>query len=777
MQFRAFVAPPFEQRSWSIETLDDENLGAKGTLLRQAQQLSGLAFRQFDLQSTRMLVSRNFEEVMGFQPMQTVEKLLELIHRADRGAFQSWTRAQFTTVGRSQFSYRVVPSDGKERLIETHAETLAGPDRKPSRVLLTSRDVSWMRKSEQVIATQADQLKRVQAAALVGTWETDFATGVDHWSPEAWALVEPGGSGEATIERWLAAVHPDDREQAWRTTEEAMETGHCQNEFRVIHPDGSVHWLKGVAVVEKNEAGQATLMRGVVFDVTQRKLAEELLAQQALIVQSTPDFVGWCNLDGRVMHINAAGRRMCGIDETEDLCNRSILQHIAPHEHQRILQEIMPATLRDGVWKGEVDLIDASGRVFPVSKVNILQRDRSDRPQYVATIQRDISREKAAEQALLEADRRKDLFLATLAHELRNPLAPLQSSGEALRQMEAGEPRLGTVRGIIEKQTSHLTRLVEDLLDVARLSSGKLSLRTEVIAIAEVIEEAVEACRPAAEARGHTLEINLPPQGARVDGDRLRLVQVLTNLIGNAVKYTGEGGRIAIGLREEDGAAHISVVDNGIGIAAEFLPKVFDAFAQAGEHQQKAAGGLGLGLMLVKQLVELHHGKVVASSDGPGKGARFDVVLPLTIAPRASTPAEGGLAASALRSVGVRVLVIDDYAAIRDAMELMLTMRGFMVETAPDGPTALARIPVFKPDAVLLDVRMPGMSGHEIARAIRAMPDGAGIRIIAMTGNSTPEDRLLAIAAGCDEHLVKPAPADRLVELLVPARPERRAVA
>jgi len=363
---------------------------------------------------------------------------------------------------------------------------------------------------------------------------------------------------------------------------------------------------------------------------------------------------------------------------------------------------------------------------------------------------------------MADADQRKDEFLAILAHELRNPLQPLQTAVEVLEH-EPDKPVPDRIRQIIRRQVTFIGRLVDDLLDVARFQTGKLDLRREPLKLDKVVEEAVSDMRTLANTRQHTLETHGPNPAPLVHGDPVRLVQVITNLLSNAIKYTPPSGRITVGWGEGADHAFIRVTDNGKGIPADLVPKVFDMFVQE-RVTPDGAGGLGLGLGLVKRLIELHGGSVHVASDGPGCGATFEVRIPLadsavarTVPPRTGTgPTERPL----------RAVVCDDAADLRELVAELLRMKGHEVTVVEDGASALRVIAAEKPDVALIDIGLPEMDGYEVARRLRRDETDHRVRLIAMTGYGQASDRANALKAGFDAHIVKPASADKILRAL-----------
>ena len=366
-------------------------------------------------------------------------------------------------------------------------------------------------------------------------------------------------------------------------------------------------------------------------------------------------------------------------------------------------------------------------------------------------------------QQLAEADRRKDEFLAILAHELRNPLQPLQTAVEVLEH-DPDKPVPVRIRRIVQRQVQHITRLVDDLHAVARFTAGKLELRREPVDLEAIVDEAVAACATAIDARAHRLEIHPPDSPAIVHGDPLRLIQCVCNLVNNAVKYTEPGGTLRVAWGCDRGDGFVRVTDNGRGIPADLLPKIFDMFVQE-RVTPDGAGGLGLGLGLVKRLIELHGGTVRAASDGPAHGASFEIRLSLvdeaTLEKLKPMRNKSGMHNRPLRAV-----VCDDATDLRDLVADLLRLRGHEVSVVGDGPAAIQMIVAERPDVALIDIGLPDMDGYEVARTIRQQLVDHKPRLIAMTGYGQASDRAAAFEAGFDAHIVKPASADKILRAL-----------
>lgn len=364
---------------------------------------------------------------------------------------------------------------------------------------------------------------------------------------------------------------------------------------------------------------------------------------------------------------------------------------------------------------------------------------------------------------LAEANRRKDEFLAMLAHELRNPLAPIRN-GLAILQMAEGDPAVvRRIRGMMSRQVDHLGRLVDDLLDVSRITRGKVELRLEAVDLNTVLARAAEAARPLIDARRHRLIVTQPGRPVTVSADPTRLTQVVGNLLTNAAKYSDEGGRIDLTLEEENGAAVVRVRDTGLGIPAEMLPRVFDLFTQVGRTLDRSDGGLGIGLTLVKSLVELHGGTVSAASEGPGQGSEFTVRLPKYTRAERNGQAEPAVAVEVTPR---RVLIVDDNPDAGDSLATLLEMTGHRVGVARSGAQGLETAARLRPEVAVLDLGLPGMSGYELAGLLRAEPFGRDLVLVALTGYGQEEDRRRTHEAGFDHHLTKPADLAALAAIL-----------
>jgi PAS domain S-box-containing protein len=451
----------------------------------------------------------------------------------------------------------------------------------------------------------------------------------------------------------------------------------------------------------------------------------------------------------------------------EDLVGRPFTELVDPESRPALAEHFRSAAAR-GQHAFEAVHRRRDCTRFPVLTQLSVVRGEAGEVLHRAINLQDVTAQKQLEQSLREqaealrtSDRRKNDFLAVLAHELRNPLAPILHAVDVLRLSGPGEPPLEQARGIVERQARLMARLVDDLLDVTRIAQGKLQLRRSRFNLAEAVHQAVQTTAPLLEAQQHRLSIHLPNEPLPLEADQARVVQVMVNLLGNAAKYTDRGGQIDVHAAHHDGEVVVRVRDNGIGIEPEMLGKVFDLFTQVDRALDRSQGGLGIGLTLVRQLVELHGGRVGVSSAGPGRGSEFTVRLPAADGSVAAAhPEPPGPAAK-----GRQVLIIEDNADARSSLAILLTLQGHRVQTAATGPDGIQLALTARPEVALIDLGLPGVDGCEVARRLRAAL-GKGVRLVALTGHAQEEARRSTQEAGFDTHLVKPVDIEELNQAL-----------
>jgi PAS domain S-box-containing protein len=543
-----------------------------------------------------------------------------------------------------------------------------------------------------------------------------------------------------------------------RTHDRAVLESNAPQRYDLAFPaaDGA-RTLRSVKFPLTDAAGRR-YVGSITADVTEQVRSDAAVreAQQKLqtVADALPAAVTLCSRDLRYLWINQFGAQWLR-RTPEEVIGRPMKEVMGEEQLARIRPYIDRVLAGEHVsYEREVDYPGigrrwASVRFAPAGEAS-----------WVAVIT-DIHERKRMEQALREADRRKDQFIATLAHELRNPLAPIRSAVEILARADAAEADRAWSRGVIERQVAHLSRLVDDLLDMARISSGKLSLRREWVTIAAVAQAALETSRPAIDAAGHRLITRMPAGDAVLDADPTRLAQVLSNLLNNAAKYTAPGGVIELHADEVGGEAVLAVLDNGMGFPPELAEQLFEPFAQWAPAEQSAAG-LGIGLSLVRGIVDLHGGTISAASEGPGKGSRFEVRLPLAAA-RPAMP--GAPAAQLVAPRGVRVMIADDNRDAADSLCRVLALYGHEARAAYDGGSAIEMCESFRPHVAVLDIGMPVRNGYDVARHLRARR-GRDLRLIALTGWGAEDDVRRARDAGFDAHLTKPVDPGTLNEMI-----------
>jgi PAS domain S-box-containing protein len=537
------------------------------------------------------------------------------------------------------------------------------------------------------------------------------------------------------------------------------------NHTVLIARDGGELPIDDSAAPIVDDAGRIVGVILVFRDVTEKRQAELLNERLAALVESSDDIIASKTLDGVITSWNRGAERLLGY-AAEEVIGRNVSMLMPPE-----LVEDMPKIL-ERISRGEkVDhyetkrrrkdgvIIDVSLTVSPI-------RDSSGRVVGASKIGRDITQQKLIEAERQEADRRKDEFLAMLAHELRNPLSAINGAAQLFGRLET-EEELEWAKEVILRQVKLLARLIDDLLDASRISRGKIGLRKEVINLSPVVSSAVEAVRPLLEERRHELSVSLVSSGLRLEADPVRLEQILVNLLTNAAKYTDAGGRISLTARREGADIVIKVRDTGMGIAPELLPRVFDLFVQGDRAMARSEGGLGIGLTLVQKLAEMHGGSATAASEGPGQGSEFTVRLPALQEPAVRKPSGRGTLPRGARQ-GSRVLVVDDNHDNAGGLSRLLRLLGHDVQVAYDGKGALEAARAHRPEVVLLDIGLPGMDGYEVVKRLRAEECCKDSLIIAVTGYGQPEDLSRSKEAGFDHHLVKPVDYEALMSVFAP---------
>ncbi len=501
----------------------------------------------------------------------------------------------------------------------------------------------------------------------------------------------------------------------------------------------------------------------------QERITEALKESEQLyrgIGESINYGVWTCDAAGNNTYASDSFLRLTGL--TQEQCSEFKWKHaLHPDDAEQTIADWQTCVENGGLWDREHRIKGVDGCYHPILARGVPIHDESGKIIRWVGINLDISNLKQAQELLADADRRKDDFLATLAHELRNPLAPIRNIVELLYRTDQQELNLTSIRDVLHRQSWQLTRLVDDLLDVARITKGGVELQKMTVDLATVIQSAIEASNVSITAAHHTFNLHVNDELLLLEGDPVRLAQSLSNLLNNSAKFTPAGGSITMDVARDGQEAVITITDSGIGITAKTLPNIFNMFTQAQEAKEHAQGGLGIGLGLVKQFVEMHDGTVSAQSAGIGKGSQFIVRLPLLETETDTEIVDSWMSnAIDMKAAGHRILVVDDNQDGADSLSLLLTLSGAEVSTAYDGVEAVESAARFFPDVIILDIGLPKLNGYEAARQIRSLPGGDRMTLIAATGWGQAVDRRKTEEAGFDHHLVKPIELSALISLL-----------
>ena len=577
--------------------------------------------------------------------------------------------------------------------------------------------------------------------------------------------------------RWDRLTPPEWLPRTRQAVREFEATGRISPyEKEYFRSDGTRFWgLFGGAKLEGRSEGVA-----FVLDITERKRAEEAVRHSEerfrSLMEQAPFSIQMFAPDGRTIRVNRAWEELWGLT-LKQIADYNVLldpqleqKGIAPYLRRAFAGE--PVELPAIGYDPDETIPNRTRHPDPVRWVSAVAyplKDDAGRVWEVVLIHQDITARRRADDELREADRRKDEFLATLAHELRNPLAPIRN-GLQIMKLAGGDPRATErSRVMMERQVEQMARLIDDLMDVSRISRGKVALQTTRMRLAQAVGDAIETSRPLIERQGHELVLAVPDEPIFVDADHTRLTQVFANLLNNAAKYTEPGGRIRLAVVRQGGDVVVSVEDTGVGIPAHMLTRVFDMFSQVDRSLEKAQGGLGIGLHIVKRLVEMHGGTITAESGGHGRGSRFAVRLPVVLSLTPDPPGDGD-GAKATPAARRRILVVDDNRDGATSLAEMLAVMGNETQTAHDGLEAVAVAEAFRPDVILLDIGMPKLNGYDACRRIRQQPWGKAVVIVAQTGWGQDDDKRKSQEAGFDFHMVKPVDPAALERLLAEMR-------
>ncbi len=751
------------------------------------------------------LTGWSLEEVSGVP----LESVFKIVNEETRGTVENpATRAlrEGLVVGLANHTL-LIAKDGTERPIDDSAAPIRNAKGKIGGVVLVFRDVTERRSAEQALRLSEERFRLlVEGTKDYAIFMLDPRGHVLTWNAGAERI--KGYQAEEIVGQHFSRFYPLEDVQAGKPEwelKEATARGKYEEEGWRLRKGGSRFWASVVITALHAENGALRGFSKVTRDVTERKRAEEnarrLLQEEAarsaaeagaqearraaqaeraqreqlrVTLESIGDAILVTDAQGRVTLLNPVAEALTGWSK-ENVSGRPLEEvfHIVNERTGQHAENPVQRVLREGVVVGLANhtiLIAKDGSSRPIDDSAAPIKGEHGTITGVVLVFRDVTERRRSEellrrqnQELEAATRQKDEFLAMLAHELRNPLAPLRNALQIMKLAGDTPQAFGPMREMMERQLIHLVRLVDDLLDVSRITRGKIELRKELAPLSAIVQSAVEASGPLIEAGEHRLSVVLPPEAMYVEGDPTRLAQVVSNLLNNAAKYTPPKGQIRLTVERQDGAVVIRVQDTGIGIPAAMLSQIFEMFTQVDRSSDRSQGGLGIGLTLVKRLVEMHGGTVTAQSEGPGRGSAFTLHLPLVDVEKRRAQDD---ARQAPQGPACRILVVDDNVDAAESLSMMLRLSGHEVRAAHGGPSAIDQAATFRPDAVLLDIGMPGMNGYETGRRLRELPGLDKAVLIALTGWGQEEDRQRSKEAGFHAHLVKPVDPGALEGLL-----------
>ncbi|HET7729509.1 MAG TPA: PAS domain S-box protein [Usitatibacter sp.] len=761
--------------------MDDSTPDAEGTpaawkevpFRRLLDSLTDHAVMLLDLSGRIASWNAGAERLFGYEAAQIVGHPLGVLHPKAAVA-RGWAEHELDTarrIGRFEDEGWRVRMDGSIFWANAVITPVRAEDGRLVGYGKVVRDFSERREHEERLRYSEQRLRAlVQGVQDYAIFMLDAAGRVATWNEGAERI--KGYSAAEIVGKHMSVFYPAEaRARGWpeKELEAASLHGRFEDEGWRLRKDGSRFWANVVITAVRNADGEVQGFSKITRDLTERREHEERLRQSEeryrLLLESIED-IGIIMLDaeGRVTSWNSGAQRITGYT-AEEIIGESFERFFTPEDvaagrpQAELRYAVLNRRATDRAWRVRKD-----GGLFWCDVAVTALHDAEGRLRGFTKVARDISERKRME-ALEEQGRHLTEFLAMLAHELRNPLAPIRNAAGIIGMQADANAQVRWAHEVIERQSAQLTRLVDDLLDVSRITRGKLRLKPTPMDLNDAMRQALETARPHFDSRRQALHVDLAAKPVPINGDLTRITQVVANLLNNAAKYTPKGGEVWVESRREGDDAVVVVRDNGAGIPPQVLPSVFDLFAQGERTLDRSEGGLGIGLTLVRRIVELHGGRIAARSDGIGKGSEFEMRLPaLREAHLVATTEEGDMASNA----GPRqaILVVDDNADAAGMIQALLAMAGHDVEIALDGQGALDSLSRRMASTVLLDIGLPDMSGYDVARRIRALPGGGLVRIIALTGYGHEQDLQRSLDAGCNGHLVKPVmPAELFAAL------------
>ncbi|MCD2450749.1 PAS domain S-box protein [Methylicorpusculum oleiharenae] len=748
-------------------------LQASEERLRLVLEGAELGFWDWDIETDKVERNEIWARMLGYSPeelKQTSRQWAELIHPDDKE--KVWQSLTDTLEGRSlvhKVEYRMFHKDGSIKWILDHGSVMEiDVNGKAKRMTGTQSDISERRQAEEALLKSRHDLNRAQAVAHIGSWRMDVCNNRLQWSDENYRIFGLPIGTPLNYQSFLEIVHPADLAFVDAAWQDALIGKSYDIEHRLLI-DGKTKWVRELAELEFDEQGLLLGAFGTTEDITDIKSSQEALQQERAflrqVIDATPSMIFVKDRKRRFLLSNEALAKCYGtnadslIGLTDDQFNPNS-DEVAKFCQDDL--EVINTAQAKFIPEEKVTHADGSVHWFSTIKIPLIDDDNSCNK--LLGVSTDITERKRAEEALLLADRRKDEFLAMLAHELRNPLAPIRNAVQFLKLQQLTDPKQAWGLNVIDRQVSNIARLLDDLLDVARIMQGKITLKPGRLELGEIANAALEISRPLIELRRQELIISQTFAPLWIEGDRVRLEQVLSNLLNNASKYTGEGGKIMLSVSREGSNAVIEIKDTGIGIPSGTLPHIFDLFIQADNSLAHSQGGLGIGLTLVRRLTEMHGGTVSAVSPGIGKGSTFVVKLPSL--PLESSPQESATPLSVLPMPKFRILIVDDYADVAESLTMLLEIYGHELKSADCGAKAIECAQIFSPQVVLIDIGLPDMNGYEVAKRLRQLPVTQDALLIALSGYGMAVGGELSQSSEFDHYLLKPLELEKLLTIL-----------
>ena len=758
----------------------EESLRVGQQRLRMALSAARMVAWEYDPTTGAVVTSDNASDVYGFragEAMANIDRGFALLHPDDVDRHRAAVAAAVASGDGFISQFRIVrPDTGAVQWMEERGHAVRDGADGTVRLVGVNMDITARQEAAAALRQSEERSAFVRRSSGVGFWYCDLPFDVLQWDDLVKTHFHLPPDAAVTIQTFYDRIHPDDREPTRQAIERSIaQRSQYDMEYRTVNPDtGAVKWVRAIGRTSYAADGTPTRFDGVTLDISEQKRAEASLRESEqrfrLVADAAPVLIWLSGTDKLCAWFNQPWLDFTGRSMAQEVGNGWV-EGVHPDDLDRCLQTYAAAFDARAPFSMEYRLRRHDGE-FRWLIDNGVPRYGPDGEfdGYIGSCL-DVTDYKSAETALREADRRKDEFLATLAHELRNPLAPIRNGLQVIRMAGAA----GTVeqaRSMMERQLVQMTRLVDDLLDVSRVTAGKLELRRERLDLRAVITAALETSRPVIEQHRHDLVVVVPEEPIFVHGDPIRLAQVVSNLLTNSAKYTHRGGHIRLSVARDDGTAVLAVADDGIGIPTQMLQTVFGMFAQVDRTLEKTTGGLGVGLSLAKGVVEMHGGTIEARSEGEGKGSEFAVRLPVAAGVvNESTPSDAE--ANRVETASARrILIVDDNADAADSLGQLLEMMGNEVLTAYDGESGIKAARGFKPDVVLCDIGMPKMNGYDTARSMRAEEWGKKTVLLALSGWGQEDDLRKSMDAGFDHHLIKPVEAAALIKLLGGLQPQ-----